>query len=137
MLLSFSFHLYTKKKRKNSEKLKPIKKPYYKCKKKRKEVVIMKESKENKNAEKEIVKTVRKVCQNARGSALSSYIEAAAHIQEAERLIKDIAPEAAVLDTARNNEEVGIEVTCSLMATEYTKMRLRMLAKAIRNEKAE
>lgn len=97
----------------------------------------MKESKESKNAEKEIVKTVRKVCQNARGSALSSYIEATAHIQEAERLIKEIAPEAAVLDTARSNEEVGIEVTCSLMAIEYTKMRLRMLAKAIRGEKAE
>ena len=37
--------------------------------------------KENKNAEKEIVKTVRKVCQTARGTALSEYIEAAAHIQ--------------------------------------------------------
>ena len=97
----------------------------------------MKESKENKNAEKEIVKTVRKVCQNARGSALSSYIEAEAHLQEAERLIKEIAPEAAVLDTARSNQEVGIEVTCSLMAMEYAKMRLRMLAKAIRGEKAE
>lgn len=103
----------------------------------------MKKMKKNNNEEEmkkfadDLEKSVRLACRNARGGALSLYIEAMEAADKTEEALKSMAADAAILDTARNNEKVSTEITCSLMATAYLKMRLRTLAKAIRNEEKE
>lgn len=85
----------------------------------------------------DLEKGVRLACRNARGGALCLYIEAMDAADKAEEALKSMAADGAILDTARGYEKVSTEITCSLMATAYLKMRLRTLAKAIRNEEKE